>query len=287
MKTYKNIIAAFMALMLIGSGLKAQDVCNVKELLAGIKAKTVVVVAAEKPEDYSKSHIPGSVNIFHKDLYAEGAIESVIKSDAELAKIFGEKGLTADSKIVIYDAGSAKYSGRLYWILKYMGAKDVKILDGNLNAWKMARRPVTNKVTEITATTFTPNVNASILCDMAAVMAAQNSASTVILDVRADNEYKGLDEKSKLRKGHIPSSVNIEFKQVMTDKGLLKSKEELTKLFADAGITADKQVILYCASSVRAGVVYMALTTALDFKNVKVYDGAFNEWSASNNKVVI
>ncbi len=287
MKTYKNIIAAFIALIVISSGVKAQDVISVKELLKEIKAKSVVVVSARKAADYSKSHIPGAVNIYHKDLYKDGPVESMIKSPAELAKIFGEKGLTTDGKIVVYDEASGKYSGRLYWILKYMGAKDVKVLDGNLKGWKMARRPVTNKPSKVTAATFTPVVNAAVLCNMKDVQAAVNNKSVVILDVRADNEFKGQDEKTKLRKGHIPSAINIEFKQVLTEKGLLKSKEELTKLFADAGITADKQVILYCASSVRAGIVYMALTTALDYKNVKVYDGAFNEWSASSNKVVM
>ena len=62
--------------------------------------------------------------------------------------------------------------------------------------------------------------------------------------------------------------------------GTIKSKEELEKVTKEAGITSDKEIILYCESSVRAGIVYMALKSILEFPKVRVYDGAFNEWIA-------
>ena len=53
-----------------------------------------------------------------------------------------------------------------------------------------------------------------------------------------------------------------------------------------AGITTDKEIILYCASSVRAGIVYIALTSILEFPNVRVYDGAFYEWDADSSNPI-
>jgi thiosulfate/3-mercaptopyruvate sulfurtransferase len=257
----------------------AQDVISVKDYLKIKDNANVVLVSARKPADYAKVHIDGAININHKDLY-KAEPKSTLKSNAEIAKILGGKGVSNSNTIVLYDNGSGKYSGRMYWILKYLGAKDVKILNGHMKAWRMARKPVTKNPVKRNATTFAVNVNSSAIANMAQVKKASNNAGSVIVDVRAAVEYNGIKE-SKLPKGHIPSAINLEFKNVMNAKSLLKSKEELQALFNGAGITKDKEVILYCESSVRAGIVYMALTTSLGYTNVKVYDGALFEWTAS------
>lgn len=257
----------------------AQDIISVKEFLKIKKDPNVVLVSARKPADYKKVHIAGAININHKDLY-KASPKSTLKSSAEIAKILGEKGLSNTNTIVLYDNGSGKYSGRLYWILKYLGAKDVKLLDGHMKAWRMARKPVTKNPANRKATTFAVNLNKGAIANIAQVKKASTNAASVIIDVRSADEFKGIKE-SKLPKGHIPSAINLEFKKVLTSKGKLKSKEELQALFTAAGVSKDKEVILYCESSVRAGIVYLALTTALDYPNVKVYDGALFEWTAS------
>ena len=257
----------------------AQDIISVKEFLKIKKDPNVVLVSARKPADYKKVHIAGAININHKDLY-KASPKSTLKSSAEIAKILGEKGLSNTNTIVLYDNGSGKYSGRLYWILKYLGAKDVKLLDGHMKAWRMARKPVTKNPANRKATTFAVNLNKGAITNIAQVKKASTNAASIIVDVRSADEFKGIKE-SKLPKGHIPSAINLEFKKVLTSKGKLKSKEELQALFTAAGVSKDKEVILYCESSVRAGIVYLALTTALDYPNVKVYDGALFEWTAS------
>ncbi|MGZ2369777.1 sulfurtransferase [Ancylomarina sp. YFZ004] len=257
----------------------AQDIISVKEFLKLKSDPNVVLVSARKPADYKKVHIAGAININHKDLY-KASPKSTLKSSAEIAKILGEKGISNNNTIVLYDNGSGKYSGRMYWILTYLGAKNVKLLDGHMKAWRMARKPVTKNPANRKATTFAVNLNKGAIASIIQVKKASSSATSIIVDVRAADEYNGIKE-SKLPKGHIPSAINLEFKKVLTTKGKLKSKEELQALFTAAGITKDKEVILYCESSVRAGIVYLALTSALDYPNVKVYDGALFEWTAS------
>jgi Rhodanese-related sulfurtransferase len=250
-----------------------------------MKDKNTILISARKPADYKKVHIVNAVNIDHKELYNNEPIKSVLKSPDEIAKILGAKGVNESMNIVIYDGGTGKYSGRLYWILKYLGAKNVKILDGHIDAWKAARKPVTRIPTKVKATTFTPNLNQNIIVDLAYVDKVKSNANVVLVDVRSPEEFNGTKE-SKIRKGSIPGSVNLEFKNVLNAKKMLKSKEELAKLFKAKGITADKEVILFCETSVRAGIVYLALVTALDYPNVKVYDGAYYEWqSIAANKV--
>ena len=278
-KIFITILIAIFALPLMSG---AQDLISLKELAKKIKDKNTVIVSCRKVADYKKVHIAGAVNVWHMDLYKEGAIKDLLLAPEKLAAIFGAKGISEAKSIVLYDSGSGKYSGRLYWILKYLGAKDVKILNGHMDAWRKGRKPVTKNPTKVKAAIFTPVVNESIMATMAQVKATKG----VLVDVRAPGEYKGTEGKT-IKFGHIPGAINFEFKKVMNDDGTVKTKEQLAPLFKSAGITPDKEIILYCASSVRAGIVFLVLTTMFDYNNVKVYDGAFFEWETiAGNKVV-
>ncbi len=267
--------------------LNGQDIITASELSKIIKKDNVVLVSARTNSDYKKVHITGAVHINHTDLYKNGPVKSMLKSPEEIAKILGAQGISESKTIVLYDDGSGKYSGRLYWILSYLGAKDVKILDGHMDAWKAARKPVTKNPTKVTATTFTAKVDNSKIATMAQVKGAIGKSNVVIIDARSPEEFNGASA-SELRKGHIPGAIDIEYKNMLDAKGKLKSSAELQKIFDAAGVTKDKEVILYCESSVRAGIIYFTLTSALNYSNVKVYDGAYLEWQATaSNKVEV
>ena len=107
-------------------------------------------------------------------------------------------------------------------------------------------------------------------------MKATTDDSYVIIDARSIEEYNGTNE-TKQRKGHIPGAVHIEYKDVKTKDGKLKNAETLKAMYEEKGVTSDKTVIIYCKSSVRAAIEFMALSSVLDYPNVKVYDGAFND----------
>ena len=256
-------------------------VITAKELKTLAKSGDVIIVSARQASDYSSKHIDGAINIDHKSLYKAEGVSSMLKSADEISKIFGEKGISESSKIVIYDTGSNKAAGRLYWIFKYMGAGDVSILNGHLKGWGKIRGKVTKNATKITPTTFKATLNKAIITDLAYVKAHKGDAGVVLLDVRSADEFAGKDtDKNIKRYGHIPGAVNLEYKAVVNENGTIKSKDEITKAMNAAGVTSDKEIILYCASSVRAGVVYMALKDILGYPNVKIYDGAYYEWES-------
>jgi thiosulfate/3-mercaptopyruvate sulfurtransferase len=270
-------LLSLATLLFVVVALNAQDLISVMDLNKAIMKKKVTVIDARSDAKYkADAHIKNAIHVAYDELAQTAPIKGLLKSTDEIAKILGEKGLAADKPIVVYDEGSGKYAGRMYWILKYMGATDVKMLDGNMKEWKAKRKPITKNPTMAKKATFTPNVNAAIYASIKDVKAG----GATVIDVRPAAEYNGTDGKSK---GHIPGALNIEFVNVLNDKGLMKSNEEIASVFAKA--PKSKPVILYCATSVRAGVVYLALTKA-GYTNVKVYDGAFNEWTAdAANKV--
>jgi thiosulfate/3-mercaptopyruvate sulfurtransferase len=266
MKMKKILFSAFLMIFVANISF-AQDLISAQEAKKLLNSKDAVIVSTRSAEDYAKVHIRNAVNISVDDLASTTDPKGVLKAPAELAKILGAQGIEPSKKIVIYDTGSNKSAGRLYWVLKYLGFNDVQILDGHMQAWRQARGPVTNAATKASAATFTPAVNAKIFADKAYVKSKLKTAALV--DVRDDSE---------VAEGIIPGAIHLQYNKVINEDGTLKSKTELESVFNSAGITKNKEIILYCATSVRAGIVFLALTSVLDYPNVKVYDGAYNEW---------
>ncbi len=123
---------------------------------------------------------------------------------------------------------------------------------------------------------------------MAYVKSILKNDKVVLVDVRSKDEFdaKAKDDKNITRRGHIDGAIHFEFKNVFNEGGVVKSKDEIIATAKAAGITSDKEVVLYCASSVRAGIVFMALTDIAGFTNVKVYDGAYYEWNATKENPI-
>ncbi len=279
MKKLTNLLLTTLVILSFTAGAIAQgDIISAAEFMKMYKSdKNMIVVDASKESTYTKTHIKGAVNIPHKTLYKDSEIEGLIEEPAVLAKIFGSKGVSETKTIVVYDGGSQKYSSRVYFILKYLGAPNVKLLHKDMNDWRKSRVPITKMPSKTSSVTFTPNVNSNILADMAYV----KSGKATLVDARSTEEYEGTSEKSV---GHIPGAINIHYKQVVTTTDAFKNKAELEKVIAQHNLTDSKPVVIYCNSGVVATVIYVALTNVMGWDNVKVYDGAYHEWDATGNK---
>ena len=282
MKKLVLIISFLLIVQLLFGG-----ILSVKEVYKLEKKGEIVIVSARNSSDYSTKHIKGAVNIYHKDLYKSEGTEAMLKGADEIAEVFGENGITSDTKIAIYDNGDNKLAGRLYWIFEYLGADDVNILNGHVKSWMKGRKPITRKKTEITPTTFQAEPDASKLATMDYVKNHLNDDNIILLDVRSAEEYNGEEENEEVnRPGHIPGAILFEYKKVINDDGTLKTKEEIASALSDSGIDSSKEIILYCATSVRAGIVYAALTSIMEIPNVRVFDGAYYQWDSDETNPI-
>jgi thiosulfate/3-mercaptopyruvate sulfurtransferase len=272
-----------MILLFVSQVLTAQVLISAKDFVAESKKdKTLVIIDANTADNYAKSHVTGAVNVPHKDLYKAGDVEGLIKSPAELATYFGKKGVSNTSNIIIYDDGSNKYSSRVYWVLDYLGATKLRILHKDMDQWKAARLPLTRNATPVNATTFTPNVNNGVIAQAADVKAC--SGNCVLVDARKADEFNGTSA-DPVSLGHIKGAINIPYQEFVNDKGAFKSKADIQAIADKYGLTG-KTVILYCITSVRASVEFVALNAILGLPNIKIYDGAYNEWKAAGNPFV-
>ncbi len=283
------IISTLVALLcILGKSASAGPfMIQAKDFAAELKTnKNMVVIDVQAADVYAKQHIQGAINIPHKSLYKPGNIEGQFKDVADLADIFGKKGVSNTSRIVLYDDGSQKYNSRVWWVLKYIGATDVVLLHKEMSQMEAARIPMTTAPVTLKPVIFTPALDQSMNTDMAAVKALAVNPNAQLLDAREIDEYNGVD-KDKKSKGHLPGAVFMNYKEVLTPAGAYKTKAEIMSTAAKFGATPDKEIVVYCQTGIKAAVLYCALKEVAGFPNVKLYAGAYAEWaSVAENPIV-
>jgi len=259
----KNII--FLLFSILALTVNAQLI-TVDALSKIIKDPNVVVIDARPSGDYLKTHIDGAINIDVLTLSKTNPFEGTLKTSSELASILGKHGVSRNNKIVVY-CKTGVNAGRMYWILKYLGCSDVSMLDGQMDAWFAGRKPITKNAKAAKPVTFTPTVNNSIIVDKTYVKSKLASTNTVIVDTRKKVDYDA---------GHIGDAKNIPSESLLAGSKL-KAVAALSDLFA--GVGKDKEIILYCKTSTTASLTYFVLKSLLNYPNVKVYDGAYLDWT--------
>jgi len=258
----------------------AQLTISAKDFASELKSnKTLVIIDVLASDVYLKQHIQGAINIPHKSLYKTGAIEGQFLEPTELAAIFGKKGISNTSRIVVYDDGSQKYNSRVWWVLKYLGASDVMLLHKDMTQMEAARVPMTNTPVTLKPAIFTPTINTSMNIDMTTLKSIIGKPDVLLLDAREKDEYEGRDEAKK-SKGHLPGAIFMNFKEVLTSTGAYKSKEEILQVATLFGVSPEKEIIIYCQTGIKAAVLYIALREIAGLANVKLYAGAYAEWAS-------
>ena len=265
MKKINIGLSLVIGLLLFSQSTFAQKLVTAKELKT---MKGVTIIDTRKAEDYAKNHIKGAINLPITVFEKPGTIKGLLKSSAQIATKLGENGITRDTKIVLY-CKTGTNAGRMFWILDYVGAKNVSILDGQFKAWFAARGALTKAKPTIKKTTFTPVVNIGILVNKAYVKSKTNSSSSVIIDARKTEDFKA---------GNIPGSTSLPKENIVNANYTFKDKATLQALFTKVGATPNKEIIFTCKSGSRAGTMYFLAKEVLNYPNVKIYDGSYNEW---------
>ena len=179
---------------------------------------------------------------------------------------------------------------RLYrYAVEAYGLGDrVKLLDGGRKLWEAKGLPLDTATPEAAkgSVELTP-VNAKVRARLGDVLkVAEGDAGSVLLDIRSPDEFSGkiiAPEGSKelsIRAGHVPGAKNVPWSKAVNQHGTLKAKDELNKLFADAGVDGSKPVIVYCRIGERSSHTWFVLSKVLGY-DVKNYDGSWTEYGNS------
>ncbi|MBS4199451.1 sulfurtransferase [Bacillus sp. FJAT-49732] len=223
---------------------------------------------------YYENHIPGAVFFdLEKDLSSHVSKHGgrhPLPSVSIFIKKLGEAGITQETTVVAYDDGEGAFAGRFWWLLSYLGHKDVYVLDGGYKAWKEADYEVTDTIPTYDYSEFVPFIKDEMLASYEHVKKGEG----LLVDSRARERYLGLIEPLDARAGHIPGAINIEWTDGF-ENGLWKDLEAQKERFSNLDKT--EEIIVYCGSGVTATPNILALK-ASGFKNVKLYAGSYSDW---------
>jgi thiosulfate/3-mercaptopyruvate sulfurtransferase len=239
---------------------------------------------------YLEGHLPGAV---YADLDKElasppsaAAGRHPLPAVGDLQQAARGWGVRAGRPVVVYDDNGGMSAARAWWLLRWAGVADVRILDGGIGAWRAAGG-------ELETGALRPQVGDVELrgghlpvldADEAAALA---SGDGILVDARAAERYRGETEPIDARAGHVPGAISLPTAANLTKEGTFLPVAELRERFSGAGIGLEPggpAVGVYCGSGVTAAHEIAALMAAgID---AALYPGSWSEWSADADRLV-
>jgi thiosulfate/3-mercaptopyruvate sulfurtransferase len=266
------------------------------ELIDSHDAEDLVILDARSGNDYATAHIPGAINLTPQDLRTpkakpgEGFSQYLFRigddyqsgdlDAARYAAIFGGAGIEHHDTVVVYGNHGGKADGSVpAMILDMLGHEGhIHFLDGEgFERWRDAGHETTANPTTRDAVTYHPQPREQAVWNLDDVQSNLGNASVVFYDTRSLPEYTGDNPRSNARGGRIPGAVRIDYADLMDADKVTHAAEAIAQQHHDAGITPDKTIVLYCQTSTRVSLPYLALRQ-LGYKNVVVYDASMHEY---------
>lgn len=235
-------------------------------------------------EAYDSGHLPGAAGWNWKK-QLQDQLQRNIASKEDFQQLLRKSGISNDTTIVLYGDNNNWFAAWAYWLLKYYGHEDARILDGGRKKWEAENRELTKEEPEFSAGDYTiGEINENYRAYRNDIADNLGKESFGMVDVRSPEEFQGkilapegVKELSQ-RAGHIPGASNIPWSKAVNDDGTFKSREELEKLYEQEGITPDKEIVAYCRIGERSAHSWFVLNELLDFPKVRNYDGSWTEW---------
>ncbi|MFO0814402.1 MAG: rhodanese-like domain-containing protein [Gemmatales bacterium] len=242
-------------------------------------AKDLRILDVRSEAAYSQGHVPMAQRVDGNQwakLFDDG------KDVAGWTRRLSELGLTTDSKVVIYDDARNKDAARVWWILKYWGVKDVRLLHGMWTGWKEAGYPQDTKLIVSIRSDFKPQTQGSRLATKKDVLQSLSTKSEGIVDARTIDEHLGKKNLSK-HGGCIPGAKNLDWEQLVDVKtSRFKTPAELKELFAQAKIDVAAPQIAHCQGGGRSSVMNFAMEL-MGATSVRNYHASWGEWGNSDD----
>jgi thiosulfate/3-mercaptopyruvate sulfurtransferase len=246
-----------------------------------------IVEADEDVLLYEQGHIPGAVKLdWLVDVQDPVRRDFVDKPGFE--KLMSRWGIANDTTVIFYGDRNNWYACYSFWLFKYYGHENAKIMNGGRLKWVDEGRELTREVPQVRATQYSAKEpDASVRAFRRDVEDALGASDTVLVDVRSPQEYKGevlhmigYPQEGAQRAGHVPGAKSIPWGTAANENGTFKSPDELKEIYGGKGVTGDKNVIAYCRIGERSAHTWFVLTRLLGYENVRNYDGSWTEWGS-------
>lgn len=244
--------------------------------LATMQADQDFVLIDVRAEDaYRNGHIPGAVQIDPNGVVAnESPVDGALMPISQIVDKFRRLGIGAKTRVVLYDNKGGFHAARMFWVLEYIGHRNVAMLNGGLAAWIASGGELeTERRQSAMVGRLDPALTARRFASADWILERRDASNVVVIDVRP---------KTLWAKGHIPWAKNIPWKGNLREDLTMKSQSELTRHFAKLGVTPNKSVVVHCQNGLASAHSYFALRL-IGFPRVRTYHRSWAEWGASDD----
>lgn len=231
--------------------------------------KSLVVLDTRSEEAYRDGHLPTAQHVNAsewKTAFGEG-------TDVDgWSQRIGKQGVASDTTVVVYDEGITSNSARIWWLLKYWGIKDVRMVNGGANAWKSAGFDFSKETPKVEPVEFRaePQKDRLVTYRQLKEILGEEESEHQIIDARTEGEFAT---------GRIALCEHLDWQQLVRPKtGKMRSASELKVLFERVGFDPAQPGITYCQSGGRSSVMAFALEL-MGGEQVANYYGSWGEWS--------
>lgn len=241
--------------------------------------------------EFSAGHIPGALFLDHeRDLSAARTGRNgrhPLPERNSFAAVVSSRGVGADTDVVAYDASGGTFAAHLWWMLRWLGHTNVRVLDGGWQAWVDAGYSVTQAGSPLplASSTAWPDPGEPAI-GVDEVLENLPTQAFTLLDARAANRYRGELEPLDPVAGHIPGALNRPNNENLRPDGLFKRAEVLAQEF-DA-LLAGRQaadIVHQCGSGISACHNLLAMEIA-GLSGSRLYAGSWSEWCANPDRPV-
>jgi thiosulfate/3-mercaptopyruvate sulfurtransferase len=203
--------------------------------------------------------------------------------------LLSKAGIDRDTTVILYGDNNNWFAAFAFWLFKYYGHPDVRLLNGGRKKWVDEGRELAIGAPEITPTSYKVDTAEKDLRALRSyVETAVGNKDYGLVDVRAPNEFSGellapahLPQEGSQRGGHIPGAANVPWGQAVAEDGTFKTADQLKALYEGVGVTPDKEIIAYCRIGERSSHTWFVLKYLLGYNRVRNYDGSWTEWGSA------
>lgn len=244
----------------------------------------LVLIHVGEEDTYRAGHLPGAhlvnthADFSDPDSHHDGALILEMPSRLALEKKLKSMGVNRDSLIVVYwsDDDVTNATRAAYTLLWAGLGNQVKVLAGGLDAWTAQGGALTQELPPSASGNVTLEPDTDYLVSSDWVTEHQSNTGIALVDGRSRAHFEGVI-KSRGRSGHIPGAGSVPWTELVDHNLQLKSSDQLRRIFADAGVKPGDTVVAYCHIGQFATMVLLAARSL--GHDVKLYDGAFQDWA--------
>ncbi len=244
-------------------------------------------------KEYEEKHIKGAM-FWDVDEHSDkdSPFPHMMSNSDYWTRMLWSFGIQNDDHIIVYDYSDIYSACRLWFALKYFGHQKVSVLDGGMKKWLKENRPTSNKVNKDLGkfssidklnpkNKYKVSENTEWIKNKKQIDENIKKTSFQTVDARSRERFEGkVDEpRPGLKRGCIVGSKNIPFKDCIdSETNTFKTKDELSKIFAQNKVDASKPIVFTCGSGMTACVLGMAYSLISGKNAAVIYDGSWSEY---------